>query len=101
MKSRIALFLGALSLALSACAAEPAEGVEGEESEQAELTVENTVTGAELGGPSTSTEYTYFRCSTTGGLYLTRPTCVAECPGGTCRITLICKNGQGQQIPCP
>jgi hypothetical protein len=98
MKTRIAFLLGALSLALSACAAEPVEGeaIEPEEQAAASLTA-----GDEAGGPSTSTEYTYWRCSTNGGLYLTRTACQTACPTGTCRLTLICKNSQGQQIPCP
>ena len=54
-----------------------------------------------LGDPTTQTEYTYFRCSATGGLYTTRASCLENCASGTCNLVLICKNAQGQQIPCP
>lgn len=99
MKSSIAFALAAFALALSACAAESSDPVELTDS--AALAEATAIETSALGEPGTATEYTYYRCSLNGGLYLTRPACVEACPGGTCRLTLICKNSSGQQIPCP
>lgn len=103
MKSRIAFALtAALSFAITACAVDADQADEAAEAtsdEPGQLTT--TSTGASAGTPGTQTEYTYFRCSLNGGLWLTRTDCQAACAGGTCRLVLICKNGQGQQIPCP
>lgn len=106
MTSRIAFALTSLAfglgLGLAACAVEAGDP-EAITEEPSQLTSEpaagRALDGA--GGPSTQTEYTYFRCSLNGGLWLTRTDCQAACAGGTCRLVLICKNDQGQQIPCP
>lgn len=102
MKSRIAFTFPAvalgLALGLAACAVEAGDDAAVSD-EQSQLTAESA--SAATGNPSTQTEYTYFRCSLNGGLWLTRTSCQAACAGGTCRLVLICKNDQGQQIPCP
>lgn len=106
MKSRIAFALAALSLtfAAAACVAasdDPDVTTEVPAEAPLEVSARSEVSADALGGPTTQTEYTYFRCSLNGGLYITRPLCLESCAGGTCRITLICKNDQGQQVPCP
>lgn len=103
MKTRIAIALATFALVLSACAAEETDSddpIVQDDSTALEASAAPVETGA-LDGPGTATEYTYFRCSLNGGLYLTRPLCLEACPGGTCRLTLVCKNSSGQQIPCP
>lgn len=100
MKSRIAFALtAALSFAITACAVEADQADEAASDESSQLTTTSAGTGT--GAPGTQTEYTYFRCSLDGGLWLTRTACQAACAGGTCRLVLICKDSQGQQIPCP
>jgi hypothetical protein len=47
-------------------------------------------------------EEVWWRCSTTRIAYPNKPFCQSECPGGTCRIALVCTDDStGQQIPCP
>lgn len=104
MTSRIAFALTsfALCLGLAACAVETGEP-EVVSDEPSQLTTAGAAGSAldSAGNPTTQTEYTYFRCSLNGSLWLTRTDCQAACAGGTCRLVLVCKNSQGQQIPCP